>query len=125
MVFVNYFLEKIIGINLLNKPADVIKSWINDGIIYNILIEKILAGKYKLFMTDSNGIKVDFPEKTVLYMNKYNGKYNIMYTDKIYYLYDDVEHYELHINDTVWDIRFDTEWTIEKRQNNINTTSVS
>ena len=102
------------GINLLNKP-DVIHPWINDGINYNIIIEKILEGKYELFMTDSNGIRIDFPEKTVLYFYKCNRKHDVMYTNNIYYLYNDgIEHYELHINRTVWDIRFDTEWTIEK-----------
>lgn len=126
MFFVNYFLEKIMGINLLNKP-DVIHPWINDGINYNIIIEKILEGKYELFMTDSNDIMIDFPEKTVLYFYKCNRKHDVMYTNNIYYLYNDdgIEHYELHINRTVWDIRFDTEWTIEKRQNNININPVS
>ena len=71
------------GINLLNKP-DVIHPWINDGINYNIIIEKILEGKYELFMTDSNGIRIDFPEKTVLYFYKCNRKHDVMYTNNIY-----------------------------------------
>jgi len=124
MFFVNYFLEKIMGINPFNKPA-VIYPWIDDGTTYNIIIENIIDWKYNLFITDSNGVRIDFPEKTVLYMNKYNSKYDILLIDKVYGIYHDVKHYELHINDTVWDIRFDTEWTIEKRQNNININPVS
>jgi hypothetical protein len=103
----------------LNKPA-VIEEWIDNGIIYNITIEHIVDWKYNLFITDSSGQRIDFPEKTVLYMNKYNGKYDILIRDKMYGIYNDVKHYDLHINDTIWDIRYDTEWTIKKRQNNIN-----
>jgi hypothetical protein len=115
MFFINYFLEKTMGINISNKPA-VIHQWIHDGTTYNIIIEKILEGKYNLFMTDSNDTRIDFPEKTVLYFYKYKSKYDVMYRDKIYSLYnDEIEHYELHINDTVWDIKFDTIWTIEKK----------
>ena len=119
MFFINHFLKNTIGINLLNKPA-VIEEWIDNGIIYNITIEHIVDWKYNLFITDSCGQRIDFPEKTVLYMNKYNGKYDILIGDKMYGIYNDVKHYDLHINDTIWDIRYDTEWTIKKRQNNIN-----
>jgi hypothetical protein len=106
-------------INLLNKSV-VIHQLIDGELIYNITIEKIVDRDYNLFMTDSSGIRMDFPNKTVLYFDKYNVKYDIMRIDNVYKIYDDVKHYELHINGTVWDIRFDTEWTIEKRQNNIN-----
>jgi len=123
MFFVNYFLEKTMGINICNKPS-VIYPWIDDGTTYNIMIENAIDTQYKLFMTDSNGVKIDFPENTVLYMNKYNGKYDILLIDKVYGIYNDVKYYELHINNTIWDIRFDTKWAIEKRQNNINIKSV-